>query len=254
MEGPGLFIHVEGKGNLHPDTRPAGDPFATKSSRIVRLLLSEPHRGWQVQELARQADVSLGLVARVKQTLVEQALAEVRDRRVYARDPEDLLAAWSRAYQAPAERLSYYVMDKPADVERRIRDWCASHNARYALTHFSGAWRVAPMVRYNHATLYVDVPPRDGLQPLVEDIGAKLVETGSNLSLWIPHDEFVFHGARVIEGLQVASPLQLYLDLANTPGRGAEASQEILEREIRPTWQLTKHTATTRRLRHADLS
>jgi hypothetical protein len=245
---------VEGKGNLHPDTRRAVDPFAAKSSRIVRLLLSEPHRGWQVQELAQIAGVSLGLVARVKQTLIEQALAEVRDRRVFLCDSESLLAAWSKAYAPRAEQISYYVMHRPAEVEAKISDWCASVGVRYALTQNSGAWRVAPMVRYNQATLYVDAPPRDGLQGLLAHIGAKPVGTGSNLSLWIPNDDFVFHGARLIDGSQVVSALQLYLDLASSPGRSAEAALEIFEREIRPSWQLTKHTPTTKQSRHASPS
>ena len=41
IQAPGLFVHIEGQPNAHRCRRKAVDPFATKSSRIARVLLSD---------------------------------------------------------------------------------------------------------------------------------------------------------------------------------------------------------------------
>ena len=69
-----------------------------------------------------------------------------------------------------------------------------------------------------------------------EGLGAKRVDSGANLVLAVPEDPFVFYQSRTIDDIAVVSPLQLYLDLRKQPGRGEEAAQEILKREIMPTW------------------
>src|SRR5579863_1342660 len=58
-------------------TPAAADAFSTKSSRIVRALLSRPKQGWQVRELAShpEVQVSPGLVVKVKRKLVEEGYA-----------------------------------------------------------------------------------------------------------------------------------------------------------------------------------
>ena len=69
VTAPGLFVHIAGRPN-RPTVSRTVDPFSRKSSRIARALLTHPGKGWQVQQLAQQADVSLGLVSKVKTTLL----------------------------------------------------------------------------------------------------------------------------------------------------------------------------------------
>ena len=51
-----------------------------------------------------------------------------------------------------------------------------------------------------------------------------------------PHflDAAVFTDAREVDGVRVISPLQLYLDLRALAGRGEDAAQEILEKQLHP--------------------
>ncbi len=232
---PGLFLHIEGRAPVRRDQPKSADPFAVKSSRIVRVLLSDPRRRWQVQELARECDVSLGLASRVKHELVREAYAEVRKRMVQVRDPESLLNAWSAKYRLP-EAHWLYVMDDPARIERRIAEWSTASPTRYALAGFSGAWRTAPMVRTDVACVYLDLPAERDVRQFTDQFGAKEADSGANLLLWQPVDDFTFYGARAVDGLTVAAPLQLYLDLAGMRGRGEDAAREVLEKEIRPRW------------------
>jgi hypothetical protein len=53
-----------------------------------------------------------------------------------------------------------------------------------------------------------------------------------NCTLWITDDPAVFSDAREVDGVKVVSPLQLYLDLKVLAGRGDDAAQEILEKEL----------------------
>lgn len=237
ISAPGFYLQVSGKRLVKPAKQPHADPFAAKSSRIVRVLLSHPQQGWQVQELAKEAAVSLGLVAKIKQALLELAFVEERNRRVHLRDPKGLFDAWAAAYEPAADSLRLYVMQKPGALERALAGWCQDKQLRYALTHLAGAWRMAPTVRYQHSTVYVDAATESAaIAGLVQDLRAKPVDTGANLVLRTPADPFVFYDAREIDAVQVVSALQLYLDLKGDPGRGREAAQEILEREIMPRW------------------
>lgn len=233
INGPGLLLQIEGRGNARPDTRPTVDIFAAKSSRIVRVLLTHPQRGWQVQALAAEAQVSLGLASKTKCALVEQAFAEERAGLIYPLHPEQLLREWSKRYSlSRSKRFELFTLDKLPDVEQKISEWCRNQSLGCALTQFSGAWRVAPMVRYNRSAVLME----SGSPQLASELGLKPVSTGANLIVWTPFDPFVFYDLRAVNGVSVASPLQLYLDLMNEPGRGEEAAQEILEKAIRPTW------------------
>src|SRR5205814_1612265 len=55
-----VLIEKEGKRNVRPSTRPLRSLFAPRATRVVRVLLTEPHRAWRLEELARAAEVSLG--------------------------------------------------------------------------------------------------------------------------------------------------------------------------------------------------
>ncbi len=236
IQAPGFFIHIEGQPNPHRTRRQAADPFATKSSRIARVLLTDVGRGWQVQELAREADVSLGLASRIKQALLDEAFIELREGLFFVRDPQSLLKAWQNAYQLP-RRQSFYVMDTNQNIESRIAAWSAQHGVRYALTAYSGAWRLAPMVRHTMSTVYLEARDETDLAPLIAELGAKQVESGANLSIWQPHDEYTYYDTRTIKGIHLVSALQLYLDLVQLSGRGGEAAEEIFVKELEPKWQ-----------------
>ena len=128
-------------------------------------------------------------------------------------------------------------MQKAGELERSIARWAAENAARHALTELCGARRLAPLVRYHQSSVYVESSGEGGdVQDLIEHLKAKRVDSGANLVLVVPEDPFVFYQSRRIGDADVASPLQLYLDLRKQPGRGAEAAQEILQREIVPTW------------------
>jgi len=235
IAAPGLFINISGRPN-RPTVSKAVDPFSKKSSRIVRILLTHPGKGWQVQQLAQQADVSLGLVSKVKTKLIEDAYLEERDRLLYMRDAVKLLQGWSAEYRPHVKRMQLFAIPRPNAIENRLAEWCRTNKVTYALTQLAAAWRYSPIVRYDKSVAYIDRKLETGnrLKSLLEHIDAREVDTGANCTLWIMDDPAVFTDAKEFDGVTLVSPLQLYLDLMALSGRGKDAAQEIFERELRP--------------------
>lgn len=235
IRGPGLVLHRTGQPRRHQVGSAPADPFATRSSRIVRALLSAPEKSWGVLELGAAAGVSAGLVSRVKDVLLAEAYLEQADDGLCLRRPRELLEAWLVQYKPPGPPRHYYVMATPQEAEARVAAWSAANGVAWALASFSGAWRGAPMVRYHRATVYLDADLSEvDLVSLERGIQAKVVDTGSNLAVVLISDPAVFFGARFIGSERVVSPLQLYLDLANDPRRGAEAAQAVYDKDIGP--------------------
>jgi Transcriptional regulator, AbiEi antitoxin, Type IV TA system len=243
IAAPGLFVHVSGRPNRRTALKASVDPFSRKSSRIVRTLLKHPDKGWQVQQLAQQADVSLGLVSKVKNALLEEAYLEERDRLLYLRDPGKLLQGWAAQYRPHVKRLQLFAIARPAETETRLADWCRTNGITYALTQLSAAWRYSPFVRYDKSLVYIDKKVESGtnLKSLLGHIDAREVDTGANCTLWITDDPAVFSEAREVDGVKVVSPLQLYLDLKVLAGRGEDAAQEILEKELHTLQPDSRH-------------
>lgn len=238
---PGLYVHVTGHPATRPDTRPAVDPFAPLSSRIARILLGSPSRAWTLSDLAKEAKVSVGLVWKVKKALLEEGFIQSSDRRIVLSDPAGLLDAWKKEYDVSAEKVSLYVIGKVDELESRLFECCEARQVRCALTGLSGAWRAAPMVRYATVSAYVEVgSDSTAMADLIRCMEAKPVDIGANLLLYPTRDESVFYGMRTLSGTNVVSPIQLYLDLLQVAGRGEDAANEIMAKEIKPLLERSK--------------
>ena len=184
LSAPGLFVFINGRTATDRTTKKLLNPFSTKSSRIVRVMLEKPSHSWQVQELAAEAKVNMGLAFKVKDSLLNNALLVEVGGRVRIRNAKALLNEWSNAYEAHGEEVSLYVMGKAREIEDKVGILCKQRGYRYGLTEFSGAWREAPTVRYERSTVYL----ADGDEPLIlgeirDSLKAKKVESGSNLKL-----------------------------------------------------------------------
>jgi hypothetical protein len=228
-----IFIERLGAPNPQVERRPLRSIFAARASRVLRMLFTEPRRAWQVQQLARQARVSLGLAFKVKQRLLDLEYArETRDGIQLAR-PEDLLRDWATAgLPRKREQLDCYAPGEPAEVEGALGVICQARKIRFAFTLFSGAARVAPFARYARSAAYVDAD----LATVAGGLGWKPVPSGANVTLLGPPDEGVWYGLQQVREEPVVSDVQLYLDLAGTKGRGEEAATFILEQRLRPAW------------------
>jgi len=228
-----VFINREGKKNPYASSRKLKSLYQPVSSRVIRVLLSDPGKAWKIQPLSDEADVSLGQIANVKQALKDREWIEEGQDGFGLTRADELLADWAENYSFRKNAINtFYAMDGTTGAEQRIADACRKLGVRYALTSFTGAARLAPNVRYKRSDIYVE----DQIEAVAETADLKPVETGSNVRLLAPYDEGVFYNAVEVNGLRVACPLQVYLDVLAQRGRGEEAAEPILKEVIRKSW------------------
>jgi hypothetical protein len=239
-----LYVEIRGNKNPLPSTRSIKSLFSPKSSRITRVLLSDVRKWWKVQELAKEAKVSLGLVSVIKQRLLDEELITAEKtfpstiletkKSVQVKSPKRLLDMWTDNYSFRKNRIQeYYSLDNGTDIEERMQAYCDGQSIRCALGLFSGASRSAPFIRFNKSFMYVDAK----LDAVAAANGLKPVPSGANVALLMPYDESVFYRSREIDGLKVVSDIQLYVDLKTYKGRGDEAAEFLFENKIKPQWQ-----------------
>lgn len=227
-----VFIKREGQSNPFAQKRDLRSLYSPRATRVLRVLLTHPKRAWKVVELAGEAQVSLGQASNVKRLLEDREWLRVGAEGFTLERPEELLLEWAENYSFRKNPiLDCYSLERTAEFEAQLAEYCARNAVRYALTGFSGAVRIAPAVRYQRSFAYLE----GNLEEIARQLRLKEVPGGANVSLLSPYDEGVFYGTREVEGIRVASPIQVYLDLIGFRGRGEEAAQPILER-IRSQW------------------
>lgn len=234
LSADGLYIERSGRENTQPNTRPLRRLFSEKSSRVSRAMLTEPRKGWHVQDLAAAAHVSLGLASKVKHALITEGYASEREKKLFVRDARELLDAWAAEYRPKIEALKLFVPGMGPKSETSVAAWLESHSLHFGLTQYSGAWRTAPMVRFSRITIWVDPVPPAAWTDFKRMTGGSQVDSGENVLLWQTSDPAVFDGLRTLGDppLPTVSPIQLYLDLKSLVGRGEEAAEVIYEREL----------------------
>ena len=229
-------VFIRNEGNPNPDPRKGflRSLYSPKSERIIRVLLEGGSREWKTDQLSSEANVSYGLVSKVKRLLEDKEWVASETVGFSLVKPIALLEDWVQNYDFQRNGISnYYSMLNLSEIESRLSEIFPEDDpVEYCLTGNSGAARYVQAVRYRRVMAYVNAD-----MGLIEDaLDLKPVESGFNVTLIQPYDEGVFYGASAINGALVASPTQLYLDLFNIGSRGEEAAVALLEERIKTKW------------------
>jgi hypothetical protein len=233
LEFDGLFLKVRNQKNPFPRRTFLTTLYTPRAARVLRVLLANPKRHWKLQDLASEASVSLAHVAHVKKHLEDREWVKAERANLSLIKPEELLKEWVRNYNNKRDEARYfYSLRNLGEMEGLLQDAYGRRHQTFALTGFTGAAHYFPYTRYNVEKAYVqDV---DLVKAALE---LKEVDSGANFILVKPADEGVFYGKQLFNKIPVASPIQVYLDLAGNKGRGEEAAGALLEEVIRPTWR-----------------
>lgn len=228
-----LFIDRSGNPNPFPVSRASRSVFSPKSSRVLRVLISEPSKRWYVEELSREAGISIGLTSRVKQSLMAMEWIKEENKSFFLVKPEEALNQWVSNYSYKKNQaVSFYSSLAEEELEEAIAKECKKRKYRYGLALFSGARKVAPFVRFMRFFSYID----GSIEDIATALQFKKVESGANVTLLQPYDEGIFYGLQNVNGISIVSDLQLYLDLKGYKSRGEEAAQAIFEKRLKPKW------------------
>lgn len=230
-----IFISSEGQPNQYIIPRSNKNIFAKSSlasSKVLRTMLNEHWKEWQVQELALKTNISIGTVHNIKKYLAENNWCTITENKCFQlKDIEDLLITWSKYYNIKPQIVEeYYSFDSIAEFEGKVSTWNQNNLGQVLLGGFSAAARYAPTVRYNKAFVYVDL--KDKLS-FIQNLQLKKVEKGGNISIAVISDETINMFAREIHQTMVTSPVQTVLDLFAYANRGEEAAQAIIQKEYK---------------------
>lgn len=208
--------------------------YQTRSSRVLRVLLVDPNRGWKLSDLSEEARVSLGQVFNVKTALVDREWAVFDKDGLRLVQPERTLSDWGENYTFRKNTLfDFYSLDAPPVMESKLANRLSAEGLRYALTSFSASARLAPAVRHTRMFAYID----GEINRAAARLQLNPVDSGPNVTLMLPYDEGVFYGMREIQGVNTVSPIQAYLDLIGLKGRGEEAAEALFRQVIQKTWK-----------------
>lgn len=231
------YVNIEGKPNPFPSKNPLKTLFYSKSSRVIRVLLSNPKKAWFIKDLSEEAEVSIGQAFKVKEKLLEEEYIkesqEYELKKFILQKPEVLLNDWIENYSYKKNIIkNYYSLDTVKTIENKIVDYCNLKNIKYAFTLTSGASLVAPFLRYNKVFFYTI----GNIEKIAEGLNLKEVTTGSNISILKPYDEGILYKLQQINNVIVVSNIQLYLDLKSYKERGEEAAKFLYEQRIEKNW------------------
>jgi hypothetical protein len=227
LVAPGLVYVSAPPPSLNRSRPSTTSPFAPKASRVVRGLLVDPVQRWRVSYLADLVGVDVGNAHRILGSLVEMGLVE-RDEETYLLvDPGSLLEAWAEFQRRPRESLTIV----SADLRGDLRELVGELSGEGVVSGELAAELYAPHLHGTVATLHcfsaiaaeslhhsgpaLRFPPRADGRIVVDvlDPGAAQFSTR-------------------IEDLPVAHPVQIYVDLFRSRGRGREAAEHLRREKI----------------------
>lgn len=234
-ERPALFVSDRGadrdpwRGRGRPRDSLRGEPAA----RIVRALVdfAPPY---SVPELAERAGASTGAAYRVVEFLEQEDLL-VREPRGPITDVRwrALLIRWSDDYGlAQTNPVQTYL--EPRGLDTLIDRLREAGDLDYVLTGSLAAERFAAYAPPRLAMLYVQDPAR-----AVKALGLRETQTGANVALAAAKYRVVFERSDTIEGLRIAAPSQVAVDLLSGPGRNPSEATALLDwmEADEPAWR-----------------
>jgi hypothetical protein len=215
------------------------NPYKGSAAKIIHRLLLEPERSWKVTELANEVEVAASTSQEVLRFLEKQLWVRQQGKGPHSvrmlTQPGKLLDDWAANYDFESRykpiRLHKLALSFAQQKEQLVS--FLSTRSSWALTLEHGAHLLAPYVTKLPGALTVIVP--DAYPWIREALseGYREVPNGENLQLWLTDDHSPFMGCWQHQGLQVASPIQLYLDLFGWPRRGKEQAQNLREKVLR---------------------
>jgi hypothetical protein len=208
-----------------------------KAGIAAQALLREPQRRWQVHDLAKEADVSVGLAHRVLARLERENLMEVggagpkRTRRV--ENPTALLDLWAEEMrdrgikQIRAFRLARDPRTQAKTLSRTLIEAKIEH----AVTGPAGAARFAPFITAIPVT-DIWVADTEPLSDVAAAAHADVVQEGHNIVLRQAAGDAPLAFRTKVDDVWTADPFRLFLDLRRDPRRGREQADQLRKEVI----------------------
>lgn len=248
-----VLIQRLGRPNLYRERRVFRNPFGGASSRVVRVLLQFPNRVWTVTDIEKELkeeserqkrdkafQLSVSSISKTVRSLEEELLIRREDLKIFVPDPKQLLFRWAEKSRERYkwERRSFWTSKNPFgfDVKSSLNGLQSRFKDLDAVvTGATAANLIAPFVNIDRIDVFI-MPDLFGeeLRKLNTEQGV-----GPDFLFMYPYDEGVFMYSRKINGLNVASDIQIYLDCYARGGRDTKQANYLLSNIIEKQWNKT---------------
>lgn len=222
-----VFIETRSPENPFREKRETRSLFAPRATRVLRVLLQGPLRPWKVTPLAESARVSLGWVSAVRQQLLAHEWATEEPGGLRVTKPEALLGAWVKADDwTKRTRTQEYsaLLNEPLELAGKLKEALADKPPVF--TQWFAGWLRHPYTTPAMVTAYVNKFPDESL--IKEKLlGRRVSGGGGRLRLVLPKDEGVVYPQQTVQGFQLVSDVQIYLDLQRGGLRAEEQAEEL---------------------------
>ena len=230
---PGFVVDREPKGSRYRNPGSEVKLFTLKTSRLIRALLAQRDEVWTQEALTSRTKVSKALTSLALADLIEEEYVTKlsggnRHKAATYRlnDFDRLLDAWQAADQW-SKRVSIQqysaLTGNLVELAETARDALGAENVLFTqwfAAHLRHPYTTPPLV-----SAYLKK------KPPVEITWARPVNNGGNLWLITPKDEGVFQETQAVNGFNLVSDIQIYLDLLQVSQRGPEQAQALREWE-----------------------
>jgi hypothetical protein len=242
--GGSLFLPADGV-YLYIDKPPAKSfsksmrsLFSGRRAQALHALLLGHEEWFKVRGLAERALVSAATGSQVLTELerldwvVARGQGPAKERQL--REPAALLDAWVKQLAAtrPAPMRRFFVPSLAADaLVEKVGQVLAHHSVEYAITHEAAGQRYAPFLS-SVAQVRCRVLNNPAVERALGDLGARAASEGTNLAVIEAKSSGELLFREQMDGVWLASPIQVYLDLVRGEGRGKEMAEHLRRERI----------------------
>lgn len=237
LPAPGVYLYID-KPPPKTLSKSVRSLFSGRRAQVLHTLLMRHQEWFGGKELAEQALVSPATASQVLKELerfdwlVSRGQGPSKER--HLREPAALLDAWVKqiaSIRPPALRR-YYVPSMKADtLLEHVGQVFATHEVGYAFSFEAAAQRYAPFlssVSQVRARLLVSA----AADAAIGALGARVVSEGANLSIIEAKSPGELLFREQVDGIWLASPIQVYLDLLRGEGRAKEMAEHLRKERI----------------------
>lgn len=232
LPAPGAYFYID-KPPPKNMAKSVRSLFSGRRAQVLHTLLIQ-HQDWfGVTDLAKQAIVSPATASQVLTELerfdwmVSRGKGPGKER--HLREPTALLDAWAKqlvTIRQPSMRRYYVPTAKPDTLMKWVGEVFDAHGAEYAISHEAAAQRYTPFLS-NISQVRARLLTGSHADAAIGDLGARVVNEGTNLAIIEAKSPGELLFRERIDGLWLASPIQIYLDLLRGEGRSKEMAEHF---------------------------
>lgn len=237
LPAPGAYLYID-KPPPKALAKSVRTLFTGRRAQVLHTLLVQHQNWFGVTELAQQAMVSPATASQVLTELERfdwlAARGQGPRKERHLREPAALLDEWAKqlATIRPSPLRRYYVPGAKADtLATRLGQVFAVHEVQYAVSHEAAAQRYAPFLS-NVSQVRVRVLISETADAAIGDLAARVVNEGANLGIIEAKSPGELLFRERVDGLWLASPIQIYLDLLRGEGRSREMAAHFRKERI----------------------